>query len=182
MTSTAQSLSTVITSAETAGRIDGGRAEHAARRLQEILAGTPAADLPDLTIALAGLAPLPSRLDHPLAVAGAADLLGLSAHTLRYYERIGLVTVPRDSGGHRAYDIEALARLVFITRLRLSGMPVRLIAEYIELVGQGPATVPQRLAMLQDHRRSLQQHLQELQFSLAVIDYKITTYGGDCSG
>lgn len=101
---------------------------------------------------------------------------------MRYYERIGLVTVPRDTGGNRAYDIEALARLVFITRLRLSGMPVRLIAEYIELVQEGAATVPQRLAMLENHRRSLQQHLQELQFSLAVIDYKITTYGGECSG
>lgn len=73
MTSTAQSLTTVITASETVGRIDGGRAQHAATRLQEILAGTPATELPDLTVALAGLAPLPQTLDRPLPVAEAQN-------------------------------------------------------------------------------------------------------------
>lgn len=183
MTSIAQPLTTVLAATEKRRPADGPRAAQAAIHLKEILAGTPAADLPELTTALTGLAPLPAQLDRPLAVAEAAELLGLSVHTLRYYERIDLVSVPRDAGGNRAYDTQSLARLVFITRLRLSGMPVRLIAEYIALAQEGVETVPRRLTMLQDHRRSLHQHLQELQFSLAVIDYKIATYGGraDCA-
>lgn len=151
--------------------------------LRTALASTPGADLPELTVALAGLAPLPATLEHPLTVAEAAELLALSPHTLRYYERIGLVEVPRDAGGHRAYDLPSLSRLVFITRLRLTGMPVRVIASYFDLTREGPATEPQRLALLSDHRNSLRRHLHELQFALAVIDYKIATYGGnaDCA-
>ncbi|WP_353650638.1 MerR family transcriptional regulator [Nakamurella sp. A5-74] len=150
--------------------------------LRSALASTPATELPELTVALAGLAPLPATLDHPLTVAEAAELLALSPHTLRYYERIGLVEVPRDAGGHRAYDLPSLSRLVFITRLRLTGMPVRVIASYFELTREGIGTEPQRLALLTEHRAALRRHLHELQFALAVIDYKIATYGGssDC--
>lgn len=152
-----------------------------ATRLNDILATTAMADLPDLTVALAGLEPLPERLDRPLAVAEAAELLALSPHTLRYYERAGLVEVDRDAAGNRAYDMTALARVVFISRLRLSGMPIRTIANYITLVNQGQSTVPQRLAMLQRHRDDIRRQLHELQFALAVVDYKIVTYGGECS-
>ena len=60
----------------------------------------------------------------PLGVAEAAELLDLSPHTLRYYERIGLVTVPRDSVGNRVYDDAAVRRLVFLSRMRLSGMAI----------------------------------------------------------
>ena len=148
-------------------------------RLTEIVADTPAEQLPDLAVALAGLAPLPAELAAPLSIASAAELLTLSPHTMRYYERIGLVDVARDAGGHRVYDIDALARLVFISRLRLSGMPIRRIVEYVELVKAGADTVPERLRLLTEHRATLQRQLREMQFSLAVLDYKIATYGGN---
>lgn len=82
-----------------------------ATRLNDVLATTAMADLSDLTIALAGLKPLPKRLDRPLVVAEAAELLELSPHTLRYYERGGLVEVDRDAAGNRAYDMTALVRV-----------------------------------------------------------------------
>lgn len=56
-------------------------------------------------------------------IATAAAHLGVSAHTLRYYERIGLVEIPRDEVGHRRFAAPAVRRLVFLTRMRASGMP-----------------------------------------------------------
>lgn len=119
----------------------------------------------------------------PLTVAELAELVGVSGHTLRYYERIGLVTVDRDGAGHRRYDPRAIARVIFLTRLRLSGMPIADITEYVHLVDGGDATIPARLALLKSHRARTAAQIEELQYSLAVIDYKIATYGGglgDC--
>lgn len=65
-----------------------------------------------------------------------AEITGVCAHTFRYYERIGLVEVDRDAGGRRVYDPEALARGVFVTRLRMSDMPIRDIARYLELLNR----------------------------------------------
>lgn len=116
-----------------------------------------------------------------LAISQVAEVTGISAHTLRYYERIGLVDVGRDGGGRRVYDREALARVVFVNHLRASDMPIRDIARYLAPVNHGEASVPARLALMLAHRYSILRRLQELQAALAVIDYKIVTYGGHCS-
>ncbi|WGW11371.1 MerR family transcriptional regulator [Saxibacter everestensis] len=124
---------------------------------------------------------MPSRLDWPLSIATVAELLGVSTHTLRYYERIGLVRVQRDSSGYRSYDRTALARVNFITRLRMSDMPIRDIQRYVALVEEGDSSVPARLEILLNQRDRVRQQIADLQLSLAVIDYKVTTYGGNCS-
>jgi DNA-binding transcriptional MerR regulator len=124
---------------------------------------------------------LPPNLPDELTIAEVAAVTGLTAHTLRYYERIGLVSVERDEAGYRSYDRKALARIVFITRLRLSDMPISTISHYLDLVEQGEETAPQRLALMTEHRATIQRRLRELQAALAVTDYKITTYGGDCT-
>ncbi|MGC5259183.1 MerR family transcriptional regulator [Gordonia sp. DT218] len=111
-------------------------------------------------------------------IAEAADLLGVSAHTLRYYERIGLVDVPRDAVGNRTYDAAAVRRLVFLTRMRLSGMAIRDLQHYVELVDRGDDTVDERLEMLLEHRDTVRRQIAELTLSLAATEYKIATYGG----
>jgi DNA-binding transcriptional MerR regulator len=121
---------------------------------------------------------LPDDLPEQLTIAEAAEITGLTAHTLRYYERIGLLRVGRDSAGYRSYDRQAMARIVFITRLRVSGMPIGTLSHYLDLVEQGEHTAPQRLALMQEHRDQIQQQLRDLQLALAVTDYKITVYGG----
>jgi DNA-binding transcriptional MerR regulator len=121
---------------------------------------------------------LPDDLPEQLTIAEAAEITGLTAHTLRYYERIGLVRVSRDGAGYRSYGRPAMARIVFITRLRVSGMPIGTISHYLDLVEQGEHTAPQRLALMQEHRAGIQQQLRDLQLALAVTDYKITVYGG----
>jgi DNA-binding transcriptional MerR regulator len=114
-----------------------------------------------------------------MTIAEVADLLDVSAHTLRYYEREGLVTVTRDGLGHRVYDAAAVRRLVFLTRMRLSGMPMRDLAHYVDLVDAGDATVPERLDMLIEHRDTIRRRIRELTLSLAATEFKIATYGGE---
>ncbi|GAA1119452.1 hypothetical protein GCM10009630_16590 [Kribbella jejuensis] len=121
---------------------------------------------------------LPEDLPDDLSIAEAAELTGLTAHTLRYYERIGLVDVRRDAAGYRSYDRRAMSRIVFISRLRASGMSIGAISHYLELVSEGDHTEPQRLALMQEHRDRIQRQLRDLQLALAVTDYKIAVYGG----
>ncbi|GAA4901427.1 MerR family transcriptional regulator [Actinomycetospora succinea] len=137
---------------------------------------TTEGELPSLTVELVR----DLEVHEQMSIAEVAELTGLSAHTLRYYERIGLVEVPRDAAGRRLYDREAVGRVVFITRLRDSDMPIAAIARYVELVKQGPGTEPERLALLEAHRDDILNRLRDLQGALAVVDYKITTYGGSC--
>jgi DNA-binding transcriptional MerR regulator len=120
----------------------------------------------------------PADLPAAMTIAEVADLLDVSPHTLRYYERVGLVEVARDNTGHRVYDAPAVRRLVFLTRMRLSGMPMRDLQHYVSLVDAGPHTVPERLDMLLEHRDIIRRRIRELTLSLAATEYKITTYGG----
>lgn len=137
--------------------------------------------LPDLNEVLACQVTVDDAPTLPMTVGEVAELLGMSVHTLRYYERVGLVNVARSGSGQRRYDRPALARVIFISRLRMSGMSIRDISEYISLVEQGDNTVLQRLELLYRHRAKVRRQIDELQFALAVLDYKITTYGGFCS-
>ena len=115
-------------------------------------------------------------------IATTADRLGVSVHTLRYYERISLVRVERDPSGRRRYDAAAVRRLVFLTRMRTSGMPIRDLRRYIELVEAGRDTVPERLALLTEHRDELRARIDELRLALAATDYKIAAYTRELEG
>jgi len=118
--------------------------------------------------------------DLALSIAEVAERTGVTAHTLRYYERIGLVSVPRDPAGHRLYSQDELNRVVFVTRLRQTAMPIRDIQTYFRLVAEGPGNEDQRLALLERHRDQVKAHINELEAALGVVEYKIATYGGNC--
>ena len=109
-------------------------------------------------------------------IATTADRLGVSTHTLRYYERIGLVRVDRDASGHRRYDAAGVRRLVFLTRMRTSGMPIRDLRRYVALVEAGRDTVPERLSLLTEHRDGLRTRIDELRLALSATEYKIAAY------
>lgn len=109
-------------------------------------------------------------------IATTAEYLGISAHTLRYYERAGLVKVGRDASGYRLYDAAAVRRLVFITRMRVSGMSIAQLQHYISLVEQGAETVQERLDLMLEHRDILRQRIEDLQLSLAATEFKIAMY------
>jgi len=132
------------------------------------------------TVCSAPAPAVPPDGPQPLPIAEAAERTGITAHTLRYYERVGLLDVPRDHAGRRWYTEAELARVVFITRLRLTAMPIRDVQAYFRLVDAGPGNEADRLALLERHRAQVKDRLVELQAALDVIDFKITTYGGMC--
>jgi DNA-binding transcriptional MerR regulator len=114
-------------------------------------------------------------------IADVADRTGVSAHALRYYERIGLLDVGRQASGHRRYTEHDVERVVFITRLRATAMPIREIQRYFALVSAGPATEDERLALLEAHRADVRARLRELESALDAIERKIARYGGSCT-
>ncbi|WP_226579221.1 MerR family transcriptional regulator [Acuticoccus sediminis] len=102
---------------------------------------------------------------------------GLSAHTIRYYERIGLLPLAdRDAGGRRDYDESILVWIEFLDRLKTTGMPLREMLRYAELRAEGDHTSPERRALLEAHRGRVRAHLADLQACLLVLDTKIDTY------
>ncbi|PWJ54560.1 transcriptional regulator, MerR family [Quadrisphaera granulorum] len=116
--------------------------------------------------------------DAPRSVAEAAALVGLTAHTLRYYEQQGLVRPARSPSGHRLYRAADLRRLVFLTRMRLSGMTMHDLTRYVRLVEQGEHTVDERRRIMLEQRERILRRMRELSLALEVTEYKIELYGG----
>jgi DNA-binding transcriptional MerR regulator len=113
----------------------------------------------------------------PITIAQAAEHSGLSAHTLRYYERIGLIhPVGRGHNGHRRYGRDDLEWLALLTKLRTTDMPIRQMVEYAELVREGPHTAARRRAMLEAHREAIVTRMAQLEETAAVLGSKIETY------
>jgi DNA-binding transcriptional MerR regulator len=103
---------------------------------------------------------------------------GLSAHTLRWYERIGLMPhVDRSHTGQRRFTNRDLSWLTFVGKLRLTGMPVASMVRYAELVREGDHTFVERRELLETTRRDVLSRIAELQDTLAVLDIKISHYG-----
>jgi len=105
-----------------------------------------------------------------LTIAEAAEQSGLSPHTLRYYERAGLLETDRAANGHRNYTDESLERLRFVRFMRATGMPVRDVRRYFAADTAG------RVEILETHRRHITALMDEMQASLALIDYKLDYY------
>ncbi len=113
-----------------------------------------------------------------LTIAEAAAATGVSTHTLRYYERAGLMRDPvaRATSQHRRYSADDIRWVTFLTRLRMTGMPIREMARYARLAGAGEGNEADRLALLTEHRRRVLERLDEVQRNLAAIDKKIAVY------
>ena len=116
-------------------------------------------------------------LDTGLTIAEAARATGLSTHTLRYYERVGLIDgVDRAGSGHRRYDDQDLAWIETLQRLRATGMPIQRIRRYAQMVRDGEGNERDRLALLQEHRAAVKARLAEVNAHLAFIEWKIARY------
>ncbi|WP_405708913.1 MerR family transcriptional regulator [Streptomyces xanthophaeus] len=102
---------------------------------------------------------------------------GLTQHTLRWYERIGLMPhVDRTHSGQRRFSDQDLHWLAFVGKLRATGMSVADMVRYAELVRAGEHTVDERRELLERTRREVRARLAELTDALAVLDFKIGTY------
>jgi DNA-binding transcriptional MerR regulator len=114
------------------------------------------------------------------AIADVVERTGVSHDTLRYYEKEGLLLPPRDEAGRRRYREIDVRRVVFLTRMRQSEMPIRDLKRYVALVEEGPATEAERLAIMEAHREAVLARRSELDAALSVIEFKIAAYGGAC--
>jgi DNA-binding transcriptional MerR regulator len=112
-----------------------------------------------------------------LSISDAAVATGVSAHTLRYYERAGLIDpVGRAGSTHRRYTEAEIEWVVFLTKLRATGMPIRRMRDYADLVRRGDGTEGERLALLEAHRATVRAQLDAAAANLAAIDTKIEIY------
>jgi DNA-binding transcriptional MerR regulator len=113
-----------------------------------------------------------------LSISDAARATGLSTHTLRYYERAGLMLdrVGRASSSHRRYSEEDIRWVVLLTRLRSTGMPIRRMRDYAELVRAGDGNEAERLALLEAHRAAVLEQLETMRSNLEAVDRKIELY------
>lgn len=108
-----------------------------------------------------------------------ARLSGLTAHTLRYYERIGLIPFARRGRSkQREYDASILPWIAFLHRLRATGMPIRDMVRYAKLRELGPATENERRGLLQAHRARVRIQADAFRAALDVLDAKIAGYAG----
>ncbi|MFE4666698.1 MerR family transcriptional regulator [Streptomyces sp. NPDC056716] len=120
--------------------------------------------------------PRPAGQDH-YTISEVVAFTGLSAHTLRWYERIGLMShIDRSHTGQRRYSNGDLDWLDLVGKLRLTGMPVADMVRYAELVREGEDTYGDRYALLEATRRDVLARIAELQDTLAVLDRKISFY------
>jgi DNA-binding transcriptional MerR regulator len=102
---------------------------------------------------------------------------GLTADTLRYYERIGILPgIGRSTSGHRRFTDDDMGWIKLVQCLRATGMPLEDLHRYAELVQEGEHTAAERLSLLEAHKCRIEVELAELMVALDLVDQKIDGY------
>ncbi|MFB9234663.1 MerR family transcriptional regulator [Plantactinospora siamensis] len=116
--------------------------------------------------------------DGLLSIGEVGRRLGLSVHTLRLYERAGLLADPvrRDAGGRRVYDAAAVEWLGNCVKFRATGMPLATLGRLAELVRAGDGNEVERLDLLREHRERITEQLERLHDCLKLVDAKVDGY------
>ena len=106
-----------------------------------------------------------------------SERYGISQDTLRYYERSGMIpAVSRTAGGIRDYGQKDLEWVELALCMRGAGLPVEVMARYVELCLQGDFTIPDRLQLLVDQRKALTKQEEQIRVMLQKLEYKISRY------
>jgi DNA-binding transcriptional MerR regulator len=106
-----------------------------------------------------------------MKIAEVSERYAISADTLRYYERIGLIPpVNRNGSGIRDYDDIDLRRVEFIKCMRSAGLPIEALIEYVALVQQGDQTIEARKEILREQREQLTVKIKDLQKTLDILN------------
>ena len=112
-----------------------------------------------------------------MTIAEVSEKYGLTADTLRYYERVGLLPpVPRTSGGIRDYGEKDCGWIEFIKCMRGAGLPVEVLIDYVQLFQQGSATAEARRSILMEQRDLLIKRIEDMKKTLDKLNYKIDIY------
>ncbi len=106
-----------------------------------------------------------------------SEITGISSHTIRYYEKIGVFRkINRNDSGHRSFTDEDVVWAEFIMRLKSTGMPLEQILEYADLRDQGLHTANSRMEILETHARNLADKISKEQYNLEKLKEKIDYY------
>ncbi len=105
-----------------------------------------------------------------------SQLTDISIHTLRYYEKEGLIIPKRTSSNRRVYSKGDIAWIDFIKRLKATGMPIKEIRKYAALRALGDPSLSERMEMLIKHRETLKAQLLLLEEHMSKLDDKIAWY------
>jgi DNA-binding transcriptional MerR regulator len=111
-----------------------------------------------------------------ISIKEAAAATKLSSHTLRYYERIGLLSIARAANGQRRYSEHDLRAIAILLRLRATGMPIQVMQRFAVLLRLGDASIPERRALLEAHQQTVRANISELETNLEAIAAKIDMY------
>ena len=114
-----------------------------------------------------------------LSIDQASERMGISKHTLRYYEREGLLAeVSKAPNGHRRYTEDDLGWIKFLQLLRGTGMPIREMKSFVALTRAGDHTIAERVAVLARYRVSLTARMEADRESMRFLEQKIDYYSG----
>jgi len=109
----------------------------------------------------------------------ASEEMDISAHTLRYYEKIGLLqSIQRGENGRRVYSEEDLGWIYWLKLLRDSGMSIQMMKRYVDVTRAGDHTIDERCVILEEHRNHLRDRIDRLQVILDKLDKKVEFYRG----
>jgi len=109
----------------------------------------------------------------------AAARMGVTKHTLRYYEREGLLpAIAKAANGHRRYTDDDLGWVKFLQLLRATGMPIREMKAFVALTWAGDHTIALRVEVLERYRAGLRERMAADREHLAFLDHKIEYYSG----
>lgn len=112
-----------------------------------------------------------------MRIAEAARDCGLSTHTIRYYEKSGMLPeIERGSDGHRYFSQENLDWLILLASLRETGMPTKKMAHFAGLYRKGDSTIPERKKMLSEHEKHLELQQARLAKCRKLLIYKLKRY------
>jgi DNA-binding transcriptional MerR regulator len=111
-------------------------------------------------------------------VSEVSEQTGFTIDTLRYYERLGLIERIERTGGKRRYRADDIRWLEFVSCLRDTGMPISGMRSFAELCRAGDETIPERIALLDEHRSAVETQIEDMRRRLAAITHKIDYYRG----
>ncbi|MCI8291144.1 MAG: MerR family transcriptional regulator [Clostridia bacterium] len=118
-----------------------------------------------------------------MTIAEVSKMYDLTPDTLRYYERIGLISdVPRNENGIRNYDEKTCKRIEFIKCMRSAGVEIEILIEYMTLLEKGKNTAEARKKLLEEQRLKLLEKQRNINETLKRLNYKINLYNEIISG
>ncbi len=112
-----------------------------------------------------------------ITIKGAAQISGLSESALRYYEKMGILPyASRNENGHRYYSKSKLESIIFLMRLKRTGMKLNEIKHYLRLFEEGPDTIFERISIIEKQRDKINKDISRLLETRDILDYKIDHY------